>query len=179
MDFKGSKGAGDSRFTWIMLILSVQTILLALVLLGQFGLFSSEKKPVPAYPEDYYAEEDTSIALPDTQILAEQQVSPPEIPSPIRVEVLNGCGKAGLAKKVAEYLRGKGYDVRDFRSASSFNIKQTQILVRSGKIGQGESLAGTISFPKELVKSKPDTSLVDIDVTLILGKDYRRYVLPQ
>jgi hypothetical protein len=179
VNFKGSKESGDPRFTWIIAILSVQTVLLAIVLLVEFDLFSSDKKEAVPYPEDYFAEADTSSAIPDTQIVMEQQVSPTEQPAPIRVEVLNGCGKVGLAKKVADFLRGKGYDVRDFRSAPNFNYKQTQIVVRSSKIEHGQSLAGTISFPKELVKSQKDTTLADIDVTLILGKDYRRYVLPQ
>ncbi len=32
----------------------------------------------------------------------------------LKVEVLNGCGKPGLAKEVTDFLRRKGFDVVNF-----------------------------------------------------------------
>ena len=109
----------------------------------------------------------------------EAVVTPAEIENPIKVEVLNGCGVAGIAARTADFLRKKGYDVRDFKNADRKNYTHTVIYVRSGARAQGEALAKTIALPLEMVEMKPDPDLVDIDVTLILGSDHRQYILPR
>src|SRR5690606_27161836 len=67
---------------------------------------------------------DLPVAIqPGTQLPAEQR---------IRVEVLNGAGVAGLARRVTEELRAEGFDVVYYGNAGSLTRDSTTILDRSG-----------------------------------------------
>ncbi|MBC8278255.1 MAG: LytR C-terminal domain-containing protein [FCB group bacterium] len=170
-----SKTRNDGgRLNLIIVLLVVQICLLALVLLNQYEILPLEtQKPI--------ASENTRVEPPLTVVIPppEEDISPAEIPDPLRVEILNGCGVKGLAGKTANFLRRKGYDVRDFRNADNQNVEHTAILVRSGDRSHGEELASTIALPLEMILMEEDPGLVDVDVSLILGEDYKKYVLPQ
>ena len=167
--------SGDTRFNWVILLLLLQSALLILVLINQYKVFELNE-PAQAISTGLNAEQ--VYNLPPA---AEQEViSPAEIVNPIRVEVLNGCRVAGLARRTADFLRNKAYDVRDFKNAPGREVyPKTTIFVRCGDRELGEKLAKTISLPPEMVKMEPDSKLVDIDVSLLLGKDYKQYVLPK
>lgn len=99
---------------------------------------------------------------------------PPEVPleRPVRIEILNGCGVPKLAAKYESILRSKGYDVRSTGNADNHRYLNTLILDRTNLSGQALKLAGTMGVAGEFVTMKPDPRLVDIDLTVILGKDY-------
>lgn len=167
---------GDGKFTAILIILLLQTALLSLVILNQYGVFSpAVKKSEPSPFAEYPPEEQKQ---PPAVISPEEEVTAAEVPSPVKIEILNGCGEKGIANKAADYLRKKGYDVRDFRNASK-TYKYTTLIARVNDKTKAEKLAADIELPLEMVKIELDTSLVDIDVSLIIGKDHKRYVLPQ
>ena len=168
----------DTRFTWIILLQVVQTALLVLILINTtewnpFSRLSLVSKPDSEIVEDYTIPESVIIEEP------EEIITPAEIPNPIKVEVLNGCGVAGIASRTADFLRKKGFDVRDFKNAERSNYTHTVIYVRGSALAPGEDLAKNIALPLEMVKLKPDPDLVDIDVTLIIGRDHRQYILPR
>jgi len=100
---------------------------------------------------------------------------PPEaIPTrPTRVEILNGCGISGLASSYAQILRDQGYDVRDTRNAPHHNFTETWVVDRSAIPGIGHRLAATLGLDSTHVTFETNPQLVDIDLTLILGKDYQ------
>lgn len=88
----------------------------------------------------------------------------------IRVEVLNGSKVSGLAERVAEELREKGFDVLEFRTADK-QVSATVILdradmnLRNAKFVSRELRQGKVAFephPFQLV-----------DVTVVLGSDYK------
>lgn len=90
--------------------------------------------------------------------------------SKIRVEILNGSSKSGLAERVAETLRDKGFDVLEFRTAGK-KVSATVILdranvnLRNAKFVSRELRQGKISFephPLQLV-----------EVTVVLGEDFK------
>jgi hypothetical protein len=161
---------------WIVILLSFQCILLALLVINLYFIAPGKvEKPRTISAQKM---EEGQILLEESRP-NENTSSPAEVPKPIHVEVLNGCGVKGLASKTADFLRGKGYDVRDFKNAAHDRYQHTTILVRGGNRAAGEMLAALISLPLEMVIVQPDSSLIDIDVTLLLGKDYRQYILPQ
>ncbi len=53
------------------------------------------------------------------------------IPSIGRIEVLNGCGITGAAGVVADFLRDKGFDVKNIDNAPSWNYPQTIVVSRT------------------------------------------------
>lgn len=97
-------------------------------------------------------------------------------PEDIKVEVLNGCGVQGIAARVRGILRDRGFDVMSYGNAARLNYGKTHIIVRSkGEFGDkaAEVLARSIGVDADQIRVERDASLVDIDVTVILGLDHR------
>jgi hypothetical protein len=90
----------------------------------------------------------------------------------IQVEVLNGCGISGIAEKLTDYLRINNIDVVNLGNYRSFEIENSIIISRNEKIYNAEKVAAIIGLDKEniITQTNPDYML---DVTFILGKDYR------
>ena len=96
------------------------------------------------------------------------------IPKPdkrIRVEVLNGTQRAGLARTATRALREQGLDVVFFGSGPTAD--STRIFVRRGDPGQGREVAEALGGGR--ISIEPDT-LRRVDVTVLLGKDWRPHL---
>ena len=94
--------------------------------------------------------------------------------STIEVEVLNGCGVAGIAHRFTDFLRSYHFDVIRADNADRFDYETTQIIQRSERMESAYRLAEVLGIPKSdttKIRIKPDLSLAT-DVTLIIGKDY-------
>lgn len=89
----------------------------------------------------------------------------------IRVEVLNGAGIAGLAQRMTDFLRREGFDVIDFGNAETFNYYETVVLVRSEDRTAAKLLAAAVNTTN-VVEQK--NLFLTLDVTLIIGRDYRK-----
>ncbi len=90
----------------------------------------------------------------------------------LRIEVLNGAGVSKLAQKVAAELRERGFDVVYFGN-SKVEVSTTCIFDRkSPDLKAGKLLEKEIECSKVYFEADPDNL---IDVTLLLGKDYKKY----
>jgi hypothetical protein len=85
------------------------------------------------------------------------------------VEVLNGAGRPGLARQATQLLRQRGLDVVYFGNAER-GADTTWVLVRRGELARGHQAARALG--QGVVRSAPD-SLPRVDVTIVLGRDYR------
>lgn len=90
----------------------------------------------------------------------------------IQVEVLNGCGVSGVAEKLTDYLRTNNIDVVNLGNYRSFEIENSIIIGRNEKIHNAEIIAAIVGLDEHSIiqQINPDYLL---DVTFILGKDYR------
>ena len=90
----------------------------------------------------------------------------------IQVEVLNGCGVSGVAEKLTDYLRTNNIDVVNLGNYRSFEIENSIIIGRNEEIRNSEIVAAIVGLDKQNIiqQINPDYLL---DVTFILGKDYR------
>ena len=90
----------------------------------------------------------------------------------IQVEVLNGCGVSGVAEKLTDYLRINNIDVVNLGNYRSFEIENSIIIGRNEKIHNAEIVAAIVGLDDQNIiqQINPDYML---DVTFILGKDYR------
>ena len=90
----------------------------------------------------------------------------------IQVEVLNGCGVSGVAEKLTDYLRTNNIDVVNLGNYRSFEIENSIIIGRNEKIYNAEKVAAIVGLDEQNIiqQINPDYLL---DVTFILGKDYR------
>lgn len=93
----------------------------------------------------------------------------------IKVEILNGCGEKGIAAKIADFLRTEHIDVVRSENADNFDYERTTLIHRSDNIFNLKTVAKALNFDindKSRVIITP-SSTADVDLTLILGKDYR------
>jgi hypothetical protein len=89
--------------------------------------------------------------------------------SRIRVEVLNGSGKPGLARAGTLALREKGFDVVDWGNARTQSEEISVVLDRVGRLDSARQVAEALGIL--LVESEPDSTLF-LDVTVRLGRDW-------
>lgn len=99
--------------------------------------------------------------------------APQAMPEPpaerIRVEVLNGAGRSGIARAVTTRLRDAGYDVVYFGNASS-PADSSVVLARTGDEAVARNVAQTLAIG--IVRVQPDSTL-QLEATVVLGKDWR------
>lgn len=90
-----------------------------------------------------------------------------------RIEVLNGCGVDNLAYKVSLFLREKGFDVVEISDVKEPNVERTIVIERVDKNMKNAKVLGKI------IKCSNITAMIDstlfLEVTLLLGKDYKKY----
>ncbi|WP_425152590.1 LytR C-terminal domain-containing protein [Candidatus Palauibacter sp.] len=105
------------------------------------------------------------------------QSEAPESPSPqlnvanrIKVEVLNGVGEAGLARRFADQLRERGFDVVATDNADHFEHQVTHVLDRSGRLGAAWEVANGVHSDSVVVVLDPDLFL---DATVVVGHDWQ------
>jgi hypothetical protein len=93
---------------------------------------------------------------------------------PIRLQVLNGCAMKDMAKILAPQLRAMGFDVREVRRADSSRYTHTIIKDRVNRIELAQIAADSVGVDRALITTEPAENLADIDVTIIIGADYRQ-----
>jgi len=93
----------------------------------------------------------------------------------IEVEILNGCGEPGLAAKFSDLLRNIRVDVVRSENADHFDYDKTILIQRNEKIFGMKMVASALGFdienPKQVI-TIADPNL-DVDLTLIIGKDFK------
>ncbi|HHX77555.1 MAG TPA: LytR C-terminal domain-containing protein [Firmicutes bacterium] len=87
----------------------------------------------------------------------------------ITVEVLNGSGVAGLAKKAAELLEKEGFTVVRVGNADNFDYAVTQVISSQNDLGAAKEVACIITGADLRIEEVEDT---DVMVTVIIGHDY-------
>jgi hypothetical protein len=93
--------------------------------------------------------------------------------SNMRVEVLNGCGENRLAIKVANIMRRDGFNVLEIGNATEQDFLHTVVLERSREdLANAKYVARRIGCQNI---GKDVDSALHLDVTIILGLDYKEY----
>lgn len=87
----------------------------------------------------------------------------------VRVEVLNGSGKSGLAWEATGALREKGFDVVNYGNAGTQSEGISVVMDRVGRIDLAHQVAEALGILQ--VRSEPDSTLF-LDVTVRLGRDW-------
>ena len=93
----------------------------------------------------------------------------------IDIEILNGCGEPGLAAKFSDLLRKERIDVVRSENANHFDYEKTILIQRTENVEGMKIVAKALNLDindKNQVITLVDSDL-DVDLTLIVGKDYR------
>ena len=93
----------------------------------------------------------------------------------IQVEVLNGCGVSNVADKLTEFLRANKVDVVNLGNYRSFEIENSIIISRNEKIINAEKIAALVGLDESSIIQQTNSDYL-LDVTFILGKDYRNLI---
>ena len=90
----------------------------------------------------------------------------------VTIDVRNGSGKSGLAKKIADYLIEKCYDSY-YGNWENYNENYTRIIVyNNNSYLMIKELQNILDIDIEFERKKDLTKTI-VDMTLIIGKDYR------
>lgn len=106
-------------------------------------------------------------------------VEPRTLPLPegrVRVEVLNGGGMAGAARRATDLSREAGFDVVYFGNAPSFDHAESEVVDRVGRPELARAVAEVLGIHN--VVSDPDPDLY-LDVSVVLGRDWEPSVGPE
>jgi hypothetical protein len=95
---------------------------------------------------------------------------------PIRIELLNGSGRAGLAGELASYLRDGGFDVLEVSNADRSDYRTTLVVNRTPAPEPGRIVAEYLGT-RHVVQQVGSQEM--IDVTVIVGRDARRWIEPR
>jgi hypothetical protein len=98
-----------------------------------------------------------------------EEPPPPALGVRVRVEVLNGGGRAGVARAATERLRDAGFDVVFFGNAGSFDQDSSLVLDRVGRPEWARAVAEALEIPN--LRSEPNPNLY-LDVSVVLGRDW-------
>ena len=97
------------------------------------------------------------------------------IPSIGRIQVLNGCGATGAANKVGDFLRAKGFDVKNKGNAPTSNYPFTLVVSRKNDMSIARQVAAALGAGNDkviLARNGDET----YDVTVFVGSDYAERV---
>ena len=89
----------------------------------------------------------------------------------IQLEVLNGCGIAGIADKFTNYLRQKNFVVVHVGNYNSFDIDNTLVVDRTGNKNNALKVAEALGIDSKNVIQQINNDYF-LDVSLIIGKDF-------
>jgi len=95
---------------------------------------------------------------------------------PIRIELLNGSGRSGLAGELASYLRDGGFDVLVVSNADRSDYRNTIVVNRTEWPDQGNTVADYLGTRHVIQQLRAQEM---IDVTVIVGRDARRWTQPR
>lgn len=100
--------------------------------------------------------------------------SAPAIPTPapkkVAIEISNGNGTAGMAKRGADFLRGHGFTVRSVTNANHFRFAESVIYFREEHLQAARNLAAVIPGVQNLKKVESMTNPA-IGIRVLLGRD--------
>ncbi len=89
----------------------------------------------------------------------------------IQVDVRNGCGVSGLARRMTDFLRSYGFDVVEHGDHTSFDVQETLIVDRIGNLDAAKQVALALGLTEDRIVQEVRTDYF-LDVSIIIGMDY-------
>lgn len=99
------------------------------------------------------------------------------ISSVIQVEVLNGCGVAGVATRFTNILRRNGFDVVSSGNFDNFNVRKTMVIDRSGNFENARRVAAALGVSEQQIIQEISPAFY-LDATVVIGSDFEQLNIP-
>jgi hypothetical protein len=104
-----------------------------------------------------------------TSLTPKADETDPSIPHIGSVQVLNGCGIDGAAQTTAEFLRRRGFDVKNIENARTWNYPFTIVAARSPDMSNARRVAKALKTDKVVLMRRGEY-MYDVDV--LVGPDF-------
>ncbi len=92
---------------------------------------------------------------------------------PIQLDVLNGCGAAGVGTKFRAYLQGRGFDVVASENYNTFNVVESLVIDRRGDMIGARKVARSLGIADQNVIQQVSNDYY-LDVSVVVGRDFAR-----
>jgi len=89
--------------------------------------------------------------------------------SKVKIEVLNGTGKRGVASTVSEYLSSDGYNVSKIGDAPALS---EETIVYDYSAGKYQTFAKDIASQLKASVDTKETQIANVDLQVVIGQDY-------
>jgi hypothetical protein len=89
----------------------------------------------------------------------------------VQLEVLNGCGTAGIAEKFTDYLRSRNFDVVSRGNYRSFDIDNSFVIDRTGNTANAHKVADILGIDRKNIVQQISSDYF-LDVSLVIGRDF-------
>ena len=162
------KGPGSSSILLNALIGALSVV----ILLFAYSLYDNGVRKSSSMAE-YRGSSLEDTELP-TALILDQETRKAE--TDLVVQILNGSGVSGIAASYKNTLIAQGVDVIDVGNAPNYHYERSLIYYHGINVEKAFKFAEMIGLDKERIEEQDGTSLEN-DLTLILGKDYRRLKL--
>ena len=103
----------------------------------------------------------------------EPQPAPAFVPNTGQIQILNGCGKSGVAEAFRDFLTGLGFDVIEFGNARNWNYQHTMVISRAATDRIAGDMARMLGTRRVLHLQHPESL---VEATVIIGKDYEELI---
>jgi hypothetical protein len=90
----------------------------------------------------------------------------------IQINLLNGCGDQGVARRTMNYLRSMGFDVVEIDNYSRFSVQRSFVIDRVGDSISTIKTAKAMGIDDSLRVVRIDSTMY-VRCSVVLGKDYR------
>ena len=88
----------------------------------------------------------------------------------IQINVLNASGKKGLASKVKDFLRSRGFDVVEVGNYDQMTDK-SQVIDRLGDMKSARKVAYALGISDSMVTGKLDSNMY-LRASVVIGNDF-------
>jgi hypothetical protein len=90
----------------------------------------------------------------------------------IQINVLNGCGDQGVARRAMNYLRAYGFDVVEIDNYSRFSVQRSFVIDCVGDSISAAKTAKALGIADSLCILRIDSTLY-VRASVVIGGDYR------
>lgn len=157
-----------------VLVVAVLIGFLLLLKAGDSGSSEVSTGTTPGTVDTSGIETTTTAVGSDTTTTTADTGGEGRAPAEVKVLVLNGSGKAGVAKSNSEAIGEKGYTMLTPGNAAA-NSSQTAVYYAAGYQTEAEAVASALGRTSDIVVAKPTTSLGPgsdtANVVVVLGAD--------
>ena len=125
------------------------------------------------------AQEISGEKLPPSQPPAvKEEEEPSVLEHRIQIEILNGCGKNGVARLFKSYLRDQGFDVVNTDNYTSngkvnWDVDHSFVIDHIGVSERAKAVARSLGIDPEKIETRNNPNPI-YDVSVVIGKDYKK-----